>query len=276
MRYSSCLTALLFATLPGAALAQDEAGDAPSPAAASAGGSDQDLAQQLADPVASLISIPFQHNIDCCYGPSETTRYTLNVQPVIPLSLGKDWSLIVRTIVPFISQGSPAPGQKGATDFGDIVQSFFFKPKMEGITLAAGPVVTWPIGGSGFGSGRFGAGPTGLLLKQTPTGLTYGMLANHIWSYAGRDDRRDFSNSLIQPFFTKTFKDSTSIGLNSEAAYDWKNKQWTVPINLTAGHLVKLGSQPMQIQLTGRYYAETPVNGPKWGVRLTTTFLFPR
>ena len=67
--------------------------------------SDAEIAKQLSNPVASLISVPFQANFDFRMGPlDQGTQFKLNFQPVIPLELNKDWNLIVRTIVPYISQ----------------------------------------------------------------------------------------------------------------------------------------------------------------------------
>src|SRR6266496_4573952 len=64
-----------------------------------------ELAKKLANPVASLISVPLQSNFDFRIGQSdEGWRYTLNIQPVIPISIGRDWNLIVRTIIPYIHQ----------------------------------------------------------------------------------------------------------------------------------------------------------------------------
>lgn len=243
---------------------------------ASAQSDSQDLATKLANPVASLISVPLQNNIDCCYGPDDATRYTLNVQPVIPVSIAKDWNVIVRTIVPFISLEN-TPSTPGATGFGDITQSFFFSPReaKNGVVWALGPVFLWPIGESELGSEKWGAGPTGLLLKQTKTGLTFGVLANHIWSYAGNDNRDDISSTFIQPFFSKNWPNSTSVTINSETSYDWEHEQWTIPVNLTLGHIYKIGKQPVQISGTARYYVDKPEGGPEWGARLTLTFLFP-
>ena len=80
-----------------------------------------DLAQQLANPVSSLISVPFQSNWDFGIGPFDASRYTLNIQPVVPLSLDEEWNLIVRTIVPVIDAESPAAGVPDASGLGDIV-----------------------------------------------------------------------------------------------------------------------------------------------------------
>lgn len=274
MLRSMLLSAALAAGAP--ALAQERIPEAPSPEATPAETNGASLAEKVANPISDLISVPFQNNVDCCFGPWGAARYTLNVQPVIPMKLTGELDLIVRTIVPFVSQGASAPGNLGGTGLADTTQSFFLKPKTGGgLTVGLGPVFVYPTGNSDFGSHRWGAGPTGLILKQTPSGYTMGMLANHVWSVAGKDDRPEVSSTFLQPFFSKNFKDTTSIGINTETTYDWKHKQWTVPVNLTLGRIAKIGKQPIQIAATGKYYAVSPTGGAEWGARLTLTLLFP-
>ncbi|KXO76526.1 hypothetical protein [Brucella anthropi] len=238
---------------------------------------DQELARKLANPISSLISVPFQSNYDCCFGPKDSYRYTLNIQPVVPFSLNEDWNLIVRTIVPIVYQQAPAAGFDNRFGLSDIEQSFFFSPaqSVDGITWGVGPVFLWPTAtNSEFGTGKWGAGPTGVILKQQG-GWTYGALANHIWSYAGHSDRDAVSQSFIQPFLTYTFPDTTALNLSSETSYDWTSEQWTVPINAGISKVFKFGEQRVSIGVSARYYAEAPSYGPKWGARFVTTFLFP-
>ena len=238
---------------------------------------DAELAKQLQNPVASLISLPFQNNFEFNLGPNDDGfKYTLNFQPVIPVSLSKDWNLIIRTIVPIISQDDVIPGTSQG-GLSDITQSFFFSPKkpVGGLILGFGPVMLYPSAtDSLLGTERWGAGPTFLVLKQVG-GWTYGALLNHIWSYAG-DDQRDYvSSTFIQPFISYTTKTKTTFGLNSESTYDWHNSQWTVPINLSISQLVKLGKMPVQFALGAKYYAGGPDGAPDWGIRFVVTPLFP-
>ena len=236
-----------------------------------------ELAKKLSNPVASLISVPLQSNWDFGIGPENAMRYTLNVQPVIPISLGKDWNLILRTIVPVISAESPVKGGEDRSGLGDILQSFFFSPKEPtggGWIWGVGPAVFYPSGTDGLSAHKWGAGPTAVVLKQQ-SGWTYGLLANHIWSFSGGGES-DISNTYLQPFLTYTTKTHTTFGLNTESTYDWENSQWTVPINLTVAQLLKIGGMPMQFQAGGRVYAERPDGGPDWGLRFTVTFLFPK
>jgi hypothetical protein len=240
--------------------------------------SSEELAKKLQNPVASLISVPLQSNWDFGVGRTDAMRYTLNVQPVIPFSLSTDWNLITRTIVPFIHAEAAVKGGDEAGGIGDIVQSFFLSPKkpLAGWIVGAGPVFLYPSASDdALGGEKWGAGPTAVILRQD-SGFTYGLLANHIWSFAGEATRQDVSATFLQPFLSYTTKTFTTVGINTESTYDWENTRWTVPINLTLAQLLKLGPQPIQLQVGGRYYAERPQGGPDWGIRFTVTFLFPK
>lgn len=238
----------------------------------------EELAKNLQNPVANLISVPMQSNWDFGIGPADAMRYTLNVQPVIPLSLTPKWNLITRTIMPIIHAESPSEGGRDKSGLGDILQSFFFSPvePLGGWIVGGGPVFLYPSAtDSVLGAEKWGAGPTAVVLRQQ-SGWTYGMLANHVWSFAGTDRRQDISATFLQPFVSYTTKTQTTLGVNTESSYDWENEQWTMPFNVFASQLLKIGPQPIQFTLGGRAYADHPRGGPDWGLRFVVTLLFPK
>ncbi|WP_297841394.1 transporter [uncultured Roseibium sp.] len=241
---------------------------------------DSDLAKKLSNPVASLISVPFQWNYDHGFGPADGNKVTLNVQPVVPFSLNEDWNLVSRTILPVVWQDDIA-GNSG-TQFGlsDTTQSFFFSPKVPtsgGIIWGLGPVLLLPTGTDDLLSTRkWGAGPTGVVLRQSGP-WTYGGLVNHVWSYAGDDNRNDVNSTFLQPFLSYTTDDAWTFTLNSESTYDWTSDEWSVPINAMVAKLVTIDKQPISFQAGVRYYAASSDNGPEgFGARAAVTFLFPK
>lgn len=139
-----------------------------------------------------------------------------------------------------------------------------------------GPVFLLPTATDDLlGTGKWGAGPSVVVLRQTGP-WTYGLLANHIWSFAGDDDRPDVSSTLLQPFLSYTSKTGFGVTFQTESTYNWKAEQWTVPLGLFASQVLKIGGQPISVQFGPRVYVEGPSGGPQWGLRLNIVFLFPK
>lgn len=239
---------------------------------------DSDIQQKLANPIASLTLVPIQVNYDAEIGPErDGSRITTNIQPVTPFKLDNEWTLVVRTIVPIISQRDIFPTAGDQFGLGDSLQSFFFVPQtVGGFTWGAGPALQWRTGTDTLlTSGKWAVGPTAVALQQTGP-WTIGLLANHVWSFAGDDNRQDVSSTFLQPFLSYAASGGWTYTLNTESSYDWEAEQWAVPVNFQIQKLTKFGDQPVSITGGVKYWAESPESGPHGlGGRLALTFIFP-
>lgn len=249
--------------LPLLAVAQDEA----------------ELARKTENPLADLITVPLQHNWDFGIGPLNAMKYTLKLQPIIPFPLGTNWVLLTRTILPITYAEPSTANEHDKFGLEDTSLSLFLSPKRfrpGGLYWGVGPAFQLPTAtDDALGDGQWGAGPTLAVSKQQGGWSSY-ILTRQIWSFAGDHDGPSVSETLLQPSLSYTSKSLTTLGVVSEATYDWQARQWTVPVNLTVSQLFRIGKVPLKLTLGGRLYAEGPPGGPDWGLRFTMTFLFPK
>lgn len=275
-----CGTLFLFAAVDAGALAQEPtAASDPATTQQTSPGSDDahELAKKLSNPVASLISVPFQSNFDFGMGSGSGWRYTMNFQPVIPVALNSKWNLISRTILPVIHQHNVA-GTGTQSGLGDITQSLFFSPREpKRFIWGVGPALLIPTATNDLlGTEKFGIGPTVLVLKQQ-NAWTYGALTNHIWSVAGSDDRASVNSTFIQPFLAYNTRDAWTYTVNAEMSYDWTGNHWSIPLHFQVSKLTRFGKHPVSFGGALRCWATSPAGGPEnCGFRFIVTPLFPR
>jgi len=240
----------------------------------------EELAKKLSNPVAAMISVPFQFNYDEDLGAADGSQFRLNFQPVVPISISENWNLISRTIIPIIDQSDIFPGAGSQSGVGDVVQSLFFSPAAPtsgGLIWGVGPVFLLPTATDDLlGAQKWAAGPTAVVLKQSGA-WTYGALANHLVSFAGKDERADVNATFLQPFLSLTTPTAWSFSLNTESTYNWEASTWSVPVNVGFAKLVRIGKLPVSLGGGLRYWVESPASGPEGlGYRASVTLLFPR
>jgi hypothetical protein len=241
------------------------------------------LAQAAQNPIANMISVPFQFNLNYDTGPLGETQYLLNIQPVYPVTLNADWNLITRTIVPVLSQPAYTTAQDRQFGLGDIQFSAFFSP--------AKPVNgwVWGVGAIGqfdtatndrLGQGAWGLGPTAVALHLGKTWV-YGALINNVWSVARDDGRPAVNQMLLQPFINYNFPDAPGryLSFSPIITANWKadsGQQWVVPLGLSIGQILKIGQQPINVQAGYYYNVAHPDDGSRYQVRLQLQLLFPK
>jgi hypothetical protein len=238
-----------------------------------------ELAKKTQNPVADLITVPFQNNFNLSAGPNDATIYNLNVQPVIPIHLTEDWNLITRTIMPINNQPSLFPGDDSAFGLGDLNPTFFLSPAKPGkLIWGAGPTFTLPTAtDSRLGTSKWSMGPAAVALSmQGP--WVFGALANQQWSFAGWGDQ-DVSAMLIQPFVNYNLPDGLYLVSAPIITANWKassGDKWTVPVGGGVGKLFKLDKLPINTQLQAFYNVERPHLEADWQLRFQLQFLFPK
>jgi hypothetical protein len=254
------------------AAAQENPGAAPKP-----GTSAEELAKKLSNPVANLISVPFQNNNDYDIGPYRGSKNTINFQPVIPVVLTPDLNMIARVVLPIVSQYSITGEGAKQSGLSDATISAFFAPSHSKLIWAAGPAFLVPTATDKLlGTQKFAIGPTGLVLQQTGP-WTYGILANQLWSVAGSSNRSAVNQMFLQPFLVYNWKSGAGVGVNSEITQNWQSSTCTVFLNPIANGVTRMGKQTVQFGVGPRIPIAGPENSkPVWGWRTVLTFVFPK
>lgn len=250
--------------------------------------SEEDLAKAAQNPVAAMISLPFQVNVTPNYGidllQKRDTQYVLNIQPVVPLKLNADWNLITRTIVPVISQPLPVGDSSPVGGIGNIQETLFFSPsKPSKVTWGVGPAFQFPTATSQIlGSSKWSGGP-GLVILTMPGNWVLGALLQNVWSFAGPQNAPKVNQFLFQYFVNYNFKGGWYLTSSPVNTADWTqsdNKdRWTVPIGIGGGKIMRWGKQPVNITFQYYYNLVRPTgsvpSGP-YTIRFQLQFLFPK
>lgn len=246
------------------------------------GPSTADLQKQTQNPVANLISVPFQNNTNFPMGRASRAQDILNIQPVVPLRVTRDWNLITRWITPIVYQPNPNTAEGSRSGLGDLNPTFFMSPSADSkVIWGFGPTFLLPTAtGRTLGQGKWGAGPSLVVLTQ-PEHWTIGALMNNIWSFAGNEHRTPVNQFLVQYFINYNMKDGWYTGTQPIVTSNWRAggaNRWTVPFGWSAGKIFKAGKLPLNAQLGAYYNLIHPRDLPygKWQVRVQIAMLFPK
>jgi hypothetical protein len=240
------------------------------------------LAKKLQNPIGDLYSIPFQSNTNFNVGPHNGTQDILNIQPVIPIHINQDWTVITRTILPLVWQPSFAPAHTAPFGTGPTSFSAFLAPANpnNGWLWGVGPVVQVPtISDKTLGSTVWGGGPTAVVVYMKGP-IVAGILANSVFSFGGTSGLggTSYTTFLTQPFFNYNLGEGWYVSTAPIITASWpspENKAWTVPVGAQAGRVIKLGGKlPVNLAIGAYYNVVRPEYGATWQLRTQVTFIF--
>jgi opacity protein-like surface antigen len=239
---------------------------------------DESLAQKSQNPIADLVSLPFQSNTNFNQGPFNRAQEVLNIQPVVPLHINADWTLIARTIIPVVSQPNPI-FNSNTNGIGDITEELFFTPAHPGALIwGLGPVFTIPSATDPIlGTGRALLGPTAVALV-TPGHWVIGVLVNNQWSVGGNPLRQNVNEFLAEPFINYNMAHGWYITSSPVITANWlapSDQRWIVPVGGGFGRIFKIGEQPVSANIAGYYNVVHPTGTSNWQLRAELTLLFP-
>jgi hypothetical protein len=241
-----------------------------------------DIAKTAQNPIANVISVPFENDFYPQTGIKKEHEYVLQMKPVVPIRLSNDWNLITRTIIPIIQTPELAPGINGKDGLGDIQESLFFSPTKAGpggIIWGAGPVISAPTATENiYGTKKLSLGPTVVVLKIQGHWL-YGALTQNYWSVAGPRTRPDVNQFLTQPFVNYNLPHKWYLVSSPVITANWEVKpgeRWTVPVGGGVGKIVHFGKVPVNISTQFFRNVERPNGTSPWSARFQMQFLFPQ
>ena len=238
-----------------------------------------DLAKKAQNPIANMISLPFQNNINTGIGPDDETQNILNIQPVWPVSLNDNWNVITRTIVPVISQPDILTGDGRVNGLGDINFTAFFSPaEASALTWGVGPAFVLPTAtDDALGTDKWSAGASVVFLTM-PGNWVVGSLFSNVWSVGGSGDN-DVNLFTWQYFVNYNLPNGWYLTSAPIITANWEadsDNRWTVPFGGGVGKIFKIGKQPINAQISAYNNVETPANGADWQFRIQFQFLFPK
>jgi hypothetical protein len=239
-----------------------------------------ETAKQAQNPIASVISVPFENDFNPNTGIDKKDSYVLEMKPVVPIKLSDDWNLITRTIIPVVQVPDLAPGLNGTGGLGDVQVSLFFSPAKAGkVIWGAGPAISLPTATKDIlGTKKVSIGPTAVVLSIKGHWL-FGALVQNLFSVAGPHERSDVDQMLMQPFVNYNMRHGWYLTSSPVITSNWEAKRsnrWTVPVGGGVGKIVHFEKLPVNVSTQFFRNVERPDGTTSWSARFQMQFLFPK
>ena len=243
------------------------------PADPTANDSRADLAEELSNPVAPLLGVQLQSDLEWRGGPAaDGFRWTLTLQPVVPFSIATNWNVISRANLPFVHQTDLVAVDSSETGLANTTVSLFLSPKttrVRGLTWGLGPIVALPATDDQLGAEELGLGPTAAVI-HTVGPVVYGILVEQVWSLGGG------SHIYLQPQVSWTVNQAgMTLEARSETTHEWNTPQWTVPVIADVAQVAKVADQTFEVSFGAIAYVERPDDAPRWGFRASIRLVVP-
>ncbi len=243
----------------------------------------KDAAKDAQNPLANIISMPFQNNTDFGIGPYDQTANVTNIQPILPVTISESgWLLINRFIIPFpkFVPSTISEDASSISGIGDITYTGWFSPPGSGkVTWGIGPSMIFPTASDDrLGSGKFSIGPSLVFVYSDPKFMGAAIISNW-FSVAGDADRQDINSFYFQYIFTYFLKNKWYASTAPIILANWEadqDQQWTVPFGGGFGKMFKLGKLPVDFQMQGFYNAVKPDYVGDWQLRVQLKLIFPK
>ncbi len=234
--------------------------------------SEEELAKIAQNPLANLISLPFQNSINTGIGPHDRTQNILKFQPVVPFADGK---IIVRAIVPYVSQPDILGESGSNSGFSDVNLTAFYVASIGEVKVGFGPIINFPTAEQGLGAKEWGLGPSVVAVVK-PGNFVMGALVNNVWSV----ESDQVNNMLIQLFINYNLPNGTYLTTAPAITANWKahpGNKWTVPVGMGIGKVMKVGGKiPLNVQAGAYYNVKKPqIVGEDWSFKFGATLLLP-
>lgn len=238
-----------------------------------------DIAKELANPIANMISMPLQYEFSRGLGKNQGgSEQTLLFQPVAPFNLGGGDIFVLRPIVAGVREVSiqgPAGQPYSGYGISSVTIESFYAPNTNSSWIwGIGPYAQSPSGNSGhFGSQQTGAGVTAVVLNRDGP-WTYGVLGYQSWNVGGNATFGTQNNLFGQPFISYTTANGLSYEANMQAQYNYDAHRTSNPLYVGVSKVIVFDGTPISIGAGPMYYMSNTPGGPSgWGARATATLV---